>query len=493
MRDPRPRRPRDDVPRPQRDVLAARAARLADRRRPELQRAVPSRITNSSSSSEWQCGGDAGRARREALPVEPGRAERSRVASGAVSRRTRSSSTSSMLRMFAGRGSGSPYASGAAAPRRPRGRRRGPRPTASRAGSPASGAARRTRSGGACRTRGTRAPRGRRRRCARARRARWMTQSSGRISCTSPSCQASRSRRARRRPPRRRRASAAASAASGRDAHAVDPDTPRRPRRRAAATRRPSRPSPGACAATSSQCATPTGSPDLAPWPRRSRTSHPGLSVWRTERARWRDGLDWPGRRRPRRVADKVAVLDPIAPSDSDEAFWSQINVPAADRALSSSSQTMCETSTCSSAVRGRAFGPFLFWPGDVPRRPSCNRCCRDKLPGGLKALVRRPRPDGDAVYLPEQHALVFADAMTAPGANCWSGRRRGTRSALFPRSGPCWSCRSRSCSSRMASRCTQPAAFGEALERRLGGADWACADSTRVRDELAAVSRQGW
>ena len=88
-----------------RAAATARAARVA----------VPSRMTKISSSSEWQCGTTPRLARREPLPVEACELGALRsVASGAVTSLSPrcSSSTSSTLTMFSGRGAGSPTSSG---------------------------------------------------------------------------------------------------------------------------------------------------------------------------------------------------------------------------------------------------------------------------------------------------------------------------------------------------------------------------------------------
>jgi hypothetical protein len=63
-----------------------------------------------------------------------------------------------------------------------------------------------------------------------------------------------------------------------------------------------------------------------------------------------------------------------------------------------------------------RAFGPSLFWPDDVPRTPLEAVQPGDELPGGLLAHDDGRGRMETPLYLPEQRAVVFADAMTAPG-----------------------------------------------------------------------------
>jgi hypothetical protein len=63
-----------------------------------------------------------------------------------------------------------------------------------------------------------------------------------------------------------------------------------------------------------------------------------------------------------------------------------------------------------------RAYGPFLFWPDDVPRTELEPVHPGDELPGGLQALDDGRGRMETPLYLPEQRTLVFADALTAPG-----------------------------------------------------------------------------
>jgi hypothetical protein len=62
-----------------------------------------------------------------------------------------------------------------------------------------------------------------------------------------------------------------------------------------------------------------------------------------------------------------------------------------------------------------RAYGPSLFWPGDVPRSSLEPVEPGSELPGGLVALYDGRGRNETPVWLPEQRALVFADALTAP------------------------------------------------------------------------------
>jgi len=83
---------------------------------------------------------------------------------------------------------------------------------------------------------------------------------------------------------------------------------------------------------------------------------------------------------------------------------------------------------------QARAYGPALFWRDDVPETELEPIDPGSALPGGLVALYEG-RGRNTPLWLPEQRALAFADALTAPDGELHSGRRPGTRNAPGRRS----------------------------------------------------------
>ena len=61
-----------------------------------------------------------------------------------------------------------------------------------------------------------------------------------------------------------------------------------------------------------------------------------------------------------------------------------------------------------------RAFGPYWFWRDNIPETELEGIQPGDELPGGLVALHDGRGRNETPVWLPEQRALVFADALTA-------------------------------------------------------------------------------
>ena len=73
-----------------------------------------------------------------------------------------------------------------------------------------------------------------------------------------------------------------------------------------------------------------------------------------------------------------------------------------------------------------------------------------------LEALYDGRGRNETPVWVPERRALVFADAMTAPGGALRVWKTQWRRSARCRRCARCSICRSSTCSSRTANRCTR-------------------------------------
>jgi glyoxylase-like metal-dependent hydrolase (beta-lactamase superfamily II) len=129
----------------------------------------------------------------------------------------------------------------------------------------------------------------------------------------------------------------------------------------------------------------------------------PGLWIWRTEHPAWRDGLDWPQTVTSTLVESRgdVAVLDPIAPDEADEAFWSWMDERQPITAVILKPDHVRDVDTFVERYGVRPFGPFWFWRVDIPEAELEGIQPGSELPGGL--------------WLPEQRAIVFADGLTAP------------------------------------------------------------------------------
>jgi hypothetical protein len=144
----------------------------------------------------------------------------------------------------------------------------------------------------------------------------------------------------------------------------------------------------------------------------------PGLWLWRQPHPDWREGNDWEPEVSSFAVESRgVALLiDPLAPPPSARAAWDRIDAFQPGAAVILKPDHVRDVDLFVRWYGVRAYGPYLFWPEDIPRtvlepvRPG------DGLPGGLEAHFDGRGSMETPVFLPEQRALVFADGMTAPG-----------------------------------------------------------------------------
>jgi hypothetical protein len=157
-----------------------------------------------------------------------------------------------------------------------------------------------------------------------------------------------------------------------------------------------------------------------------------GLWLWRQPHPAWDGQADWEPEVASWAVESRGVrlLLDPLLPPPSARDAWERIDAFDADAVVILKPDHVRDVDLFVRWYGARAFGPSLFWRGDVPQvelepvRPG------DELPGGLLA-----RDDGRGMaetplYLPEQRALVFADGMTAPGGELrvWASAQHTTR-----------------------------------------------------------------
>jgi hypothetical protein len=151
----------------------------------------------------------------------------------------------------------------------------------------------------------------------------------------------------------------------------------------------------------------------------------PGLWLWRLPHPDWRQGLDWDERVTSTCVESRgeVVVLDPLAPPEGDVELWARLDARPPTAAVVLKPDHVRDVDLFVSRYGARAYGPSLFWRTNVPETELEPIEPGSKLPGGLVALYDGRGRTETPVWLPEQRALVFADALTAPGGELrvWS------------------------------------------------------------------------
>jgi hypothetical protein len=140
-----------------------------------------------------------------------------------------------------------------------------------------------------------------------------------------------------------------------------------------------------------------------------------GLWLWRQPHPDWAPGNDWEPAVSSFAVTSGGVrlLLDPLAPHPSERAVYERI--AGADAIVILKPDHVRDVDLFVRWYHADAYGPMLFWPGDVPRTALKPLRPGDTLPGGLVALDDGRNMLETPLYLPEQQALVFADGLTAP------------------------------------------------------------------------------
>jgi hypothetical protein len=143
----------------------------------------------------------------------------------------------------------------------------------------------------------------------------------------------------------------------------------------------------------------------------------PGLWLWRLPHPAWRPGLEWESRVTSTCVESggEVAVLDPLAPPE-DDGVWGRLDARPPTLAAILKPDHVRDVDVFVGRYGTRAFGPWLFWRDDIPATELEGIDPGTELPGGLVALYDGRGRSETPLWLPEQRALVFADALTFAG-----------------------------------------------------------------------------
>jgi hypothetical protein len=143
----------------------------------------------------------------------------------------------------------------------------------------------------------------------------------------------------------------------------------------------------------------------------------PGLWIWRTEHPDWEPGFAW------QRIVNstcvesggEIAVLDPLAPPPDAAEIWDRLDARPPTMAVVLKPDHVRDVDLFVGRYGLRAFGPYVFERDNLPDTDLEGIQPGTELPGGLVALYDGRGRNETPLWLPEQRALVFADALTAP------------------------------------------------------------------------------
>jgi hypothetical protein len=141
----------------------------------------------------------------------------------------------------------------------------------------------------------------------------------------------------------------------------------------------------------------------------------PGLWLWRVRHPDWRADAGWEPYVTSVVVESRgeVAVLDALAPPEHAHDVWERLGARPPTLAVVLKPDHVRDVDLFVRRYGARAFGPFLFWRHDVPETDLEPVEPGTELPGGLVALYDGRGRGETPLWLPEQRALVFADALT--------------------------------------------------------------------------------
>jgi hypothetical protein len=143
----------------------------------------------------------------------------------------------------------------------------------------------------------------------------------------------------------------------------------------------------------------------------------PGLWVWRLDHPDWAPDVGWspPVTSTCVESGGEVAVLDALAPPEGATEIWERLDARPPTLAVVLKPDHVRDVDLFVRRYGARALGPRLFWRDDIPETELEAIEPGDELPGGLVALYDGRGRNETPLWLPEQRALVFADALTAP------------------------------------------------------------------------------
>jgi hypothetical protein len=144
----------------------------------------------------------------------------------------------------------------------------------------------------------------------------------------------------------------------------------------------------------------------------------PGLWIWRTEHPDWSPEADWEPLVTSTCVSSggEVALLDPLAPPEGATDVWDRLDANPPTLLVVLKPDHVRDVDLFVRRYGAKAFGPSLFWRHDIPETDLEPIEPGSSLPGGLIALYDGRGRNETPLWVPERRALVFADALTAPG-----------------------------------------------------------------------------
>src|SRR4051812_30589388 len=140
-----------------------------------------------------------------------------------------------------------------------------------------------------------------------------------------------------------------------------------------------------------------------------------GLWVWRLPHPDWAPELDWEPLVTSTCVESRgeVVLLDALAPPDDAADVGGRLDETPPTAVAVLKPDHVRDVDVFVRRYGARAFGPYLFWRDDIPETDLEPLDPGTTLPGGLETLYDGRGRNETPLWIPDQRALVFADALT--------------------------------------------------------------------------------
>ena len=161
----------------------------------------------------------------------------------------------------------------------------------------------------------------------------------------------------------------------------------------------------------------------------------PGLWIWRMAHPAWSPSSSWEAPVTSTCVESRgeVLVLDALAPPEEAQEVWKRLDAKPPTVAVVLKPDHVRDVDLVVTRYGCRAFGPWLFFRGDAPETELEYVEPGVELPGGLLALYDGRYRMETPLWLPEQRALVFADALTERDGKLLVWGSRGHEERVLP------------------------------------------------------------
>jgi len=139
-----------------------------------------------------------------------------------------------------------------------------------------------------------------------------------------------------------------------------------------------------------------------------------GLWVWRLEHPDWRPDAGWepPVTSVWIECGGETAVVDGMAPAD-DDPVWQRLDARPPTLAVVLKPDHVRDVDVFVQRYGARGYGPYLYWPDNIPETKLHGMEPGAVLPGGMATLYDGRGRSETPIWVPDQRALVFADALT--------------------------------------------------------------------------------